>query len=170
MMTGTRRNTHETPHSSKCFSGDFGAPAFAGQLFCSYRNNNPGWYCANWGGGECHHKSNIRFEPQQQQCFCVDGNANTVIATVTVGNSPGGIGLNAITNMIYVANSIGNSVSVIDGSSNTVVATISGMSFPLRVAVNATTNLIYVTNYTSNNVAVIDGTSNTYSHVGVGRQ
>ncbi|HEY1679834.1 MAG TPA: hypothetical protein VGG04_19110 [Candidatus Sulfotelmatobacter sp.] len=90
----------------------------------------------------------------------IDGNSDTVIATVSVGNGPSDIGINTVTNMIYVSNSGANTVSVVDGGSNTVVATISGLSFPIRVSVNAVTNQVFVVNNNKNSVSVIDGSSN----------
>ena len=71
----------------------------------------------------------------------IDGASNTVVATVAVGNNPGGVAVNPNTNRIYVANSGSGNVSVIDGASNTVIATVAGMSYPEGVAVNANTNL-----------------------------
>jgi YVTN family beta-propeller protein len=52
----------------------------------------------------------------------IDGIENKVIANISVGDSPGAIGINPQTNMIYVANYMSNTVSVIDGSVNDVVA------------------------------------------------
>ena len=52
----------------------------------------------------------------------INGTTRKVIGTITVGNSPIGIGVNDLTNTIYVANSGDNSVSVIDGAANKVVA------------------------------------------------
>jgi YVTN family beta-propeller protein len=49
--------------------------------------------------------------------------AIAVVATPGVGASPIAIAVNPVTNMVYVANFDGNTVSVIDGTTNTVVAT-----------------------------------------------
>ena len=105
--------------------------------------------------------------------------ADTVIATIPVGNNPAGIGVNYNTNMIFVANSgnmsrPGNTVSVINGATNSVVSTISVASIPHGVGVNPTTNKIYVTNIghvepglhaeptfvCDSTVSVIDGSAN----------
>jgi YVTN family beta-propeller protein len=58
----------------------------------------------------------------------IDGNSNTVVATVPVGNAPMGIDVNAVTNLIYVASSGSSFVSVIDGNSNKVTNNISSGS------------------------------------------
>ena len=91
--------------------------------------------------------------------------AETVVATITVGSVPFGVGVNDVTNKVYVANfgpaGSGHTVSVVDGSTNTVEATVGVGSGPRRIGVNEITNRIYVANSGSNNVSVIDGTTNT---------
>jgi uncharacterized repeat protein (TIGR01451 family) len=82
-----------------------------------------------------------------------------VVATVPVGDGPGGVGVNPTTNRVYVANYTSNSVSVIDGASHTVIATVPVSSHPWGVGVNPTTNRVYVVN--GDTVSVIDGASNT---------
>jgi YVTN family beta-propeller protein len=92
----------------------------------------------------------------------LDGLTNSVAATVTVGVSPQGVGINPTTNRIYVANR-GGTVSVIDGGTNLVIATIPTQSSgnEARVAVNPTTNRIYVsTSPPTSTVWVIDGGTN----------
>ena len=75
----------------------------------------------------------------------------SVITTIPVGNSPTGVGVNQLTNRIYVANNGDSTVSVVDGNTNTVVATIPVADHPVGVAVNPTTNLVYVANKWSGN-------------------
>jgi YVTN family beta-propeller protein len=78
-----------------------------------------------------------------------------VTATVTVGSEPDVLAVNPITNQIYVANSGGNTVTVIDGASNTPASVTVGTT-PAGVAVNPLTNQIYVANSGGNTVTVID--------------
>src|SRR6266702_4100121 len=91
--------------------------------------------------------------------------AQTVVATIPVNYKPLGVGVNILTNEIYVAstlNSEGN-VAVINGTTNAVIARIDtgvGTS-AFKVAVNSVTNRIYVTNSAGSSVAVIDGRYNT---------
>jgi len=104
--------------------------------------------------------------------------AQTNIATVPVGSDPIGVGINVVTNTIYIANDCGadptctgqttGSVTVIDGATNNVLANVnvgylSGFAWP-----NPVTNKIYVANACGNDptcmspgtVSVIDGTTN----------
>jgi YVTN family beta-propeller protein len=87
--------------------------------------------------------------------------AASVIATVMVQNGPMGVGVNPVTDKVYVANNGSNSVSVISAATNTVVQTINlgAGNGPKGVAVNKLTNRIYVSNSTSGTVSVIDGSS-----------
>src|SRR6266540_3965632 len=66
--------------------------------------------------------------------------AQTVIATIPVGDSPNAVAVNPVTNRIYVANEQPDgptgTVSVIDGATNTVIATIPIGTFAGGIAVN----------------------------------
>jgi YVTN family beta-propeller protein len=64
-------------------------------------------------------------------------------------------------NYAYVADNLGNNVTVINTSNNTVVTTIPVGTFPYGVAVNQAGTLAYVANSASNSVSVISTTSNT---------
>ena len=90
----------------------------------------------------------------------IDGNTNTVIATVPVGNTPFALDVNPRTNLVYVGNNQDTTVSVIDGRTNAVVATIEGLASPEAVAVNPQTNKIWVVNYYSSEISEIDGRTN----------
>src|SRR4030042_1821527 len=71
----------------------------------------------------------------------------SVIATVTVGNPSYGVGVNPVTNRVYVTNYSGEHISVIDGLNNTVVATITVDDYSYDVGVNQITNRIYISNF-----------------------
>ncbi len=86
--------------------------------------------------------------------------AQTVVATVPVGDSPTAVDVNATTNRVYVTNSPDATVSVIDGATNTAVATVPVGGALWGVGVNATTNMVYVSSSNDNNVSVIDGATN----------
>ena len=66
----------------------------------------------------------------------------------------------AKTDYAYVANLLGNTVSVIDTTNNTVVKTIPVGTSPWGVAVNQAGTLVYVTNHGSNNVSIINTSTN----------
>ncbi|MFJ7818983.1 YncE family protein [Bacillus toyonensis] len=55
---------------------------------------------------------------------------------ILVGTSPRGVGVNPLTNRIYIANVTSNNVSVIDRITNTVITTILGFSWPFGIGVN----------------------------------
>jgi YVTN family beta-propeller protein len=89
------------------------------------------------------------------------------IVTIPVGDFPGGVAVNRLTNRIYVANEFGrfippsleepNTVSVIDGSHNRVIDEIvTGLDFQIGIAVDEVRNIIYIATL-DNGVDVLDG-------------
>ena len=100
---------------------------------------------------------------------------------ITVGDSPRDIGVNDITNKIYLANEESNSVSVIDSNSGNAAKDIRVGTEPLSIAVDRLNHKIYVANSASNTVSVIDGDNDskikdisvgkspTYIAVGIGK-
>jgi YVTN family beta-propeller protein len=93
--------------------------------------------------------------------------AETAVATVPVGSNPRSIAVNPITNVIYVANSQSNNVTIIDGKTDQ-AATVAVGSVPSFVAVNPVTNKIYVANSGDNTVTVLDGATNNTITVSAG--
>ena len=85
----------------------------------------------------------------------------TVTTNVPVGSHPSAIALNRSTTALYVANSGGNSVSVINPATNMVVATIPVGAAPLGVAVSPAGDRVYVANSQGGTVSVIDAATNT---------
>jgi YVTN family beta-propeller protein len=83
-----------------------------------------------------------------------------VVATIDVGISPLGVGVNLDGSKVYVANFDSNTVSVIDTATNTVTDTILSVSQPVSVAVNPQGTKIYVSNV-NGTVSVIDTVTNT---------
>ncbi len=106
----------------------------------------------------------------------IDGATNsTTILSAGIGRSSNSsIVVNPVTNMVYVANKNGNSVTVINGATGSTAAsvatTIGVGTSPVAQAVNPVTNMIYVANYGSNNVTVIDGANNFTYTVTVGTE
>jgi YVTN family beta-propeller protein len=86
-----------------------------------------------------------------------------------VGAQPVSATVNPITNKLYVANQLGDSVTVIDGATN-IATTVSVGSQPVAIAVNSLTNKIYVANYLDGTISVIDGVTNSSTTVAVGSQ
>lgn len=92
----------------------------------------------------------------------IDGNNNTKIASITVGVNPVGIGVNPITNKIYVTNYFEGTVSVIDGTNNRITGKpILLHGAPEGISVNPVTNKIYVADATTSTLYVIDGNNDT---------
>ncbi len=87
--------------------------------------------------------------------------ANTVVATITVGDRPSGIAYNPDNHNMYVTNGDPNTVSVIDSSNNRVIDNITVGNAPTGIAYNPDNKHMYVTNGEDNTVSVIDTTSNT---------
>ena len=84
---------------------------------------------------------------------------NTVIATISVGDSPRGIAFDSANNRMYVANYLDDTVSVIDTEENTVIATIDVGDHPSTL--DSVNNRMYVTNAFDNTISVIDTDDNT---------
>ncbi len=97
--------------------------------------------------------------------------AQTLLATVPVGQDAFYLAANPVTNKIYVANYCGmdpgcgssspGTVTVIDGLTNTVDATITVGVRPGFLLINPLTNKIYVSNRHDNTVSVINGATKT---------
>jgi len=95
--------------------------------------------------------------------YVVDGFTHAVVDTVAVGSDPFGLGLNPITQKVYVSNSGDGTVSVISMDTRSVTTTIAlgPGSQPLGVGVNPAANRIYVALHGTGELAVIDGASDT---------
>jgi YVTN family beta-propeller protein len=73
-----------------------------------------------------------------------------------------GVAVNALTNRVYLANPVGNTLTVLDGATNKIVGSpIQVVNDPEGVAVNPATYRVYVASTSSDSVTVIDGAANT---------
>jgi DNA-binding beta-propeller fold protein YncE len=98
--------------------------------------------------------------------------------TVAVGEIPGGVAVDALTDTIYVSGQASNDVSVIDGRTCSATDTSGCEHRPLRiraglgargVALDKATRTLYVANSGDNTVSVIDAaTCNARVHSGCG--
>lgn len=90
-------------------------------------------------------------------------NADSVIATITVGTGPYGDLFDPANGYVYVANVFSHSVSVIDPQKNAVIATITEPAdqTPRELAYDSANGYIYAADVYSNTVSVIDGKTNT---------
>ena len=84
---------------------------------------------------------------------------NTVIDTITVGQSPWGIAITPDGTRAYVASRSG-AISVIDTSTNTVITSIADSAGPLNVAITPDGSRAYVSNLLGS-ISVVDISTNT---------
>jgi YVTN family beta-propeller protein len=78
-----------------------------------------------------------------------------------IWSAPTHIAVNPSDNLVYVANTDAETVSVIESTTNTKLGDIPVGSTPLGLAVNPKNHLVYVSNPETDSVSVIDGTTNT---------
>jgi YVTN family beta-propeller protein len=90
--------------------------------------------------------------------FVIDLATNTITYEIPVGFSPNNVAVNPTNHLIYVTNTLSNSLSVINPVSlkNIPVET---DNTPFGVAVNSRTNVVYVTNQGDNTISLINGTT-----------
>ena len=100
-----------------------------------------------------------------------DANSVSVIAdgavtgTVSVGSVPAAIGINDLTNRVYVVNLNSSTITVIDGSIKTTTTVTPGAQ-PNTVAIDKIRNKIYIANGNGLCLTVIDGKTNAATTVG----
>jgi len=70
------------------------------------------------------------------------------------------VAANPATNLIYVVNHEGNTVTVIDGTQGKALATVEVGKRPQGITIDAKANRIYVANVHGDSVSVIDGAQN----------
>jgi YVTN family beta-propeller protein len=75
---------------------------------------------------------------------------------VRVGDRPEAITVDSVGNLIYVANTHSNSVTVIDGKNNHVLATLAAGKNPYALAVNAGAGKLHVANLDERSFTIID--------------
>jgi YVTN family beta-propeller protein len=80
--------------------------------------------------------------------------------TAATGSMPDAVAVDEVANRIYVANYVGDSVTVLDGATLKPVATVVAGHHPQALAVDGRRHRVFVANTHSNNVTVIDGVSN----------
>ncbi len=73
------------------------------------------------------------------------------------GRVPYGIAANAVTNLVYTANSATNNVSIMDGSTFHVLKVVGAGTQPSGAAVNTRTNRVFISNGLGGQVVVLDG-------------
>ncbi len=84
------------------------------------------------------------------------GCAPSLVANITVGDSPQGLAIDEGRGRVYVANYVSGSISVIDADSHAVVGTVPGIPSANDVAYDPTHDLIWVTNHLADQVTPVD--------------
>lgn len=85
---------------------------------------------------------------------------NTVVGTIGVGNSPGGVSASPDGSRVYVANLWTKDVSVINTVTNAVVATVPVGGAPIGIVVSPNGGRVYVSHLGTNPVTVINTVNN----------
>jgi YVTN family beta-propeller protein len=91
----------------------------------------------------------------------IDGNTSSVIDTIPTGSSPWGIGVDLVTNKIYVVDEGSDDVTIVNGRDNSIINTVDVGDMPRWAVVNHTTRKVYVPNANASSVSVIDGIGDT---------
>jgi YVTN family beta-propeller protein len=73
----------------------------------------------------------------------IEGSANTIVATIPVGDGPTSVAVNQLSNRVYVGNTNGKTISFIDGESLAVGSTLSLPLQPAFLAVDADVSRVY---------------------------
>ncbi len=93
--------------------------------------------------------------------------SGTTTSTITVGNGPTALAVSPTSQWVFVANGLGNSVTVVDTLSGS-KTTLPVGDTPSAIAVNPVTNKFYVANKGGNSVSVIDGATLAVTTIPVG--
>ncbi|MBN1219633.1 MAG: SBBP repeat-containing protein [Anaerolineae bacterium] len=87
-----------------------------------------------------------------------DATSFNVLSPVEVGDGPWGVAYEPIHDSVYVANSLGNSVTIVDAAGLGVTATLTEtLNQPHHLAANPVTGKVYVANGGHNSVTIIEG-------------
>jgi serine/threonine-protein kinase len=89
----------------------------------------------------------------------INGNINTRIGPVLVGNAPRAVAIDESNQFVYTANLADDTVSAMPEATNAVLATVPVGAAPAAVGVDSARHLIYVANNSSNTVSVISGSA-----------
>jgi YVTN family beta-propeller protein len=85
----------------------------------------------------------------------IDGEGDSIIATVQCGQSPQALCYDSVYNKVYCANTYGNDVAVIDGVSDSVAVVIPVGAGPRAFCLNPAQDRVYVANSWSSSLSVI---------------
>jgi len=96
--------------------------------------------------------------------------AQSIVATVSVGDYPQGVAYDSSKGEVFVSNSQNNTISVISDANNTVIATVDVGAWPRFVAYDSSKGEVFVANSQNNTISVISDANNTVvAAINVGR-
>ena len=78
-----------------------------------------------------------------------------MLATLHVGEHPKAIAVDSILGLVFVANTIGNSVTIIDAKRNAVLATLPAGKSPYALAVVPGSDRLYVANEADDHASTV---------------
>jgi YVTN family beta-propeller protein len=96
----------------------------------------------------------------------IDGDADTVVATVAIGSHPYSIAVNSVTGLAYISHTYSDQTTILDCATNAVSNLRTGSSD--LVAIDPDRNIIYLMGYESATLAVLDGASRSLSSISIG--
>ena len=105
--------------------------------------------------------SNTGSGPVGPDFVAVMNTTTGTFTTIAVGIGPNDLAVNSTGTVVYVANGLGDTVSVIDTGSNTVIKTIPVGDNPEGVSFSPDGSVAYVANFDDDSVSVIDTGSHT---------
>lgn len=86
----------------------------------------------------------------------IDGRSHAVVATVHVGERPQAIAVDDRSNRVYIANTLGKSITVIDGKSNAVMTTLKMDRSPYALVIDAGAGRLYAATFGEPTFAVFN--------------
>jgi YVTN family beta-propeller protein len=98
----------------------------------------------------------------------IDVGTNAVVRSISVGNLPFGVAVDAAGTRAYVTNAFGHTLSVIDTASNQVINTLPVGILPRGVAVNPSGRRVYVANGQSGTLSVVDTLTDNVTSIELG--
>jgi YVTN family beta-propeller protein len=93
--------------------------------------------------------------PATGKLLVFDGDTETLLGVIPVGNNPVTVLANPANNLIYIANNASNSMTIVDGANILNQSTITGLNSPWFVALNPANNAIFISSRLGNLVTML---------------
>jgi YVTN family beta-propeller protein len=102
------------------------------------------------------------------KAFIVTSSSTPVFTKIPVGSHPSGITIDNSTELIYVANTDSNTVSVIDSKTNLKIEELNVGKKPRDISIHTENGMVYVSNSMSDTVSIIDRANNLIKDISTG--